>query len=82
MTPPHGYLNTISKRFAPDNRSCSVVLGVLGIGKVENDGRMRSSTTTVAGEDALEIDRPVETETSVGKDVNPVALVVSRGVDN
>lgn len=43
---------------------------------------MRPSTTTVAGEDALEIDRSVEAETSVGKDVNPVALVVSRGVDN
>lgn len=60
----------------------SVVLGVLGIGEVENDGRMRPSTTTVAGEDALEIDCPVEAEASVGKDVNPVALVVSRGVDN
>jgi hypothetical protein len=43
---------------------------------------MRSSTTPVLGEDVLEINCAVEAKTAVGEDVNPVALVVARSVDD
>jgi len=59
-----------------------VVLGVLGISQVEDDGRVRASTTAVAGEDALEIDGPVEAEAAVVEDIDPVRLVVARSVED
>ena len=43
---------------------------------------MRASTAASVGEDALKVDGAVEAERAIVVDVNPVALVVTRGVEN
>ena len=43
---------------------------------------MRSGTTTAVGEDLLKVDRSVEAERAVVKDVDPVALVITRSVED
>lgn len=42
---------------------------------------MRAGASTVL-EDALEVDGAVEAQATVLEDINPVALVVARSVDN
>lgn len=43
---------------------------------------MRASTTTVAGEDAFEVDGPVEAEAAVVEDIDPVRLIVTGSVED
>lgn len=43
---------------------------------------MRPGTATALGEDVLEVDLAVEAEASIWQDVDPVTLVVCRGVHN
>lgn len=40
------------------------------------------STATALGEDVVEVNAAVEAERTVVKDIDPVALVVTRGVEN
>jgi hypothetical protein len=62
--------------------SRSVILGVGGVSQVKDDGRVRPGTTTVGGEDGFKVNRTVEAESTVGENVNPVALVITGCVDN
>lgn len=43
---------------------------------------MRSGTTAGLGEDVLKVNGAVEAERTIIVDVDPVALVVTGGVDN
>jgi hypothetical protein len=43
---------------------------------------MGTSTTTVPGEDRLKINGSVEAEATIWKDINPMALVVARSIQN
>ena len=43
---------------------------------------MRASSTAILGEDGLKIDGAVEAQSTVGQDVNPVRLVVTRCIED
>jgi hypothetical protein len=66
----------------PRTRDPLVVLGVLGVSEVKDDGAVRSGTTAGLGEDVLKVNRAVEAEGAVLVDVDPVTLVVTRSVDD
>jgi hypothetical protein len=77
----------IHKKFPQYVQHHLVVLGVLWVSKVEDDSRVRLSTTTVAsvtalGEGLLEVNTPVEAQGTIWKDVNPLSLEIGWGVDN
>lgn len=59
-----------------------VVYGVLRISQVKDDGTVRSGTTTVAGEDVIEVNGAVEAQGTIVVDVNPVTLVVSGSIED
>lgn len=59
-----------------------VVDGVLRVSQVEDDRAVRTGTTAAFSEDVLKVDRPVEGEGAIVVDVNPVNLVVTRGVED
>lgn len=59
-----------------------VVLGVLWVSEVKDDNTVRSGTATGLGEDVLKVNRAVEAEGAVVVDVDPVALVITRCVDD
>lgn len=44
--------------------------------------RKTYSTTTSLGENVLKVNGAVEAERAIGQDVNPVTLVVARGVED
>jgi hypothetical protein len=43
---------------------------------------VRAGATSALGEDGLKVDGSVEAEGAIVKDVNPMGLVVTRGVEN
>lgn len=43
---------------------------------------MRSGTAPVPREDGLEINSPIEVQRAIGEDVNPMAFVVARCVQD
>jgi hypothetical protein len=43
---------------------------------------MRPRTTTIPGENSIEINGAVEAQAAVGEDVDPVAFVVTGGVED
>ena len=50
--------------------------------QVINNRGMWTSSTAILGEDGLKIDGAVEAQSTVGQDVNPVGLVVTRCVED
>jgi hypothetical protein len=55
---------------------------VVWISKIKDNARVRTSSTTITSEDVFEVDGSVEAQATVWEDVNPMALVVTRGVEN
>lgn len=43
---------------------------------------MRASTTPVLGEDGVEVNGSVEAKPTIGQDIDPMALIITRRVYN
>ncbi len=61
---------------------CLVVNRVVRIRQVKDDGRVRTGASSRGGKDLLEVDSAVEAETAVREDINPMALVIARSVQD
>lgn len=55
---------------------------MIGISKIKDNTRMRSSTTTACGEDILKINRSVEAQATIRKYINPMTLIITRSVED
>lgn len=67
---------------SPKYSSHLVVDRVLGISQIEDDGAVRTSTTTAVSKNVLKVNGSVETQRTVLVDIDPMALVITRGVEN
>lgn len=67
---------------APLQGQTLVVDRVLRISEIKDDNTVRSRTTTSLGKDLLKVNGAVEAKRSIIVDVNPVTLVVTRGIDD
>lgn len=75
---------TTDSSFSPKDypwTRCLVVLGVLGVGQVKDDGRVRLGAAAVR-KLAREVDAAVEAEAAVVEDVNVQGLEVGGRVDD
>ena len=59
-----------------------VVYWVVRVSKIENNARMRTSSTTIMRKDVFEVDSAVEAQAAVGEDVNPMAFIVTWCVED
>lgn len=52
------------------------------VSKIKDNTGMRTSSTTATSEDVIKINGAVEAQATVGEYVNPMALVITRSVED
>jgi hypothetical protein len=55
---------------------------MIWVGKIKDDTRMRPGTTTTTSKDILKVNSTVEAQATIGKNINPMTLVVTRCVED